>query len=343
MDPVVNRLRAAMAYVDLGIVLLIAVAVSVLDLLEVLPEGQADEVILPVLALLAFVWIRDRGRQRNVAAQIERLSRTTDDVMRLLSHGGSVKSLPGAAITRLLAEARRDSDIWLFKGGTGAYIRAVTLPECVERAKRARSRLRFQLELLDPTDEALCAAYAEVHGTLSPDGAEEKGWTSLGTRKDVYATILNACWHRQRNSQILDLTIGLSRTLSLFRCDLSAHNLVITQRGPEFPGLAIPYESPHYNLWSLELHTSLNHTRLLPVSRATPLSHRPTAEEARGLFAALGIPLGEEFTEVDVAEIVRSALDRTDPYRGRVPVPAPAAADGGRTVHTGEGSPGGHR
>lgn len=325
MAIVLARLRTALTNLDLGVVLLVAAAVSVLDLMEMLKDGQADKLILPVLALLAFVWIRDRGRQGRTAEQIGELSRTSDAMWRVLASGDSVKSLNGAAITRILAEARAGSNLWLFKGGTGTYIRAVTLPECVERAKRTRSRMRFLLELLDPTDEPLCARYTELHSNLSDDGAEERTWTSLGTRKDVYATILAACWYRQRNSQLLDLKVGLSGTISLFRLDLTSHNLVITQRGPEFPGLAIPRGSPHYNSWSVELETSLDQTRLLQVDRATPLSATPTAAEARDLFAALGIPLDEEFTDDDARDIAMGALNRVDPYRERVQLAAPPA------------------
>ncbi|MEO3868664.1 hypothetical protein ABGB18_07530 [Nonomuraea sp. B12E4] len=322
MTTVKERLRGALSNVDLGIVLLVAVAVSVLDLLEVLDDGQSDDLILPVLALLAFVWIRDRNRQSRVADRLAHVSRTADAMWRLLASGDSVKSLNGAAITRLLAEARATSDLWLFKGGTGTYIRAVTLPECIERARRTRSRMRFLLELLDPTNDELCDAYAQLHRNLANDGAEEKGWSSLDTRKDVYSTILAACWFRQNNSQLMELKIGLSGTISLFRCDLTSHNLVLTQRGPEFPGLAIPRDSPHYNPWYVELENSLNQTRLLAVNAAPQLSARPTVAEARALFAALGIPLGEEFTDRDVAAIAGNALSRTDPYQGRVQVPA---------------------
>ncbi|MBE1591873.1 hypothetical protein ACFPOI_15100 [Nonomuraea angiospora] len=324
MANVKARLRVAVSNVDLGIVLLVAAAVSVLDLLDVLKDGQSDQLILPVLALLAFVWIRDRNRQARVADQLDAVARTTDGMWRLLASGDSVKSLNGAAITRLLEEARAGSDMWLFKGGTGTFIRAVTLPECVERAKRKRSKLRFLLELLDPTDEPLCAEYTQLHRSLADDGAEEKGWTSLGTRKDVYSTILAACWYRQHNSQLLELRIGLSRTISLFRCDLTKHNLVITQRGPEFPGLAIPQNSPHYNPWSIELHNSLDQTKLLDVAKAPQLSARPTVDETRQLFERLGIPLTEEFRDSDVADIARGALNRIDPYEGRVPVAAPS-------------------
>jgi hypothetical protein len=50
MANVKARLRAAVSNVDLGIVLLVAAAVSVLDLLDVLKDGQSDQLILPVLA-----------------------------------------------------------------------------------------------------------------------------------------------------------------------------------------------------------------------------------------------------------------------------------------------------
>ncbi|MEV4163018.1 hypothetical protein [Nonomuraea dietziae] len=311
------RLRDIAGNLDIVVVFVVALVVGVLDLLNVIKDGEADGVILPVLAALAFVWIRDRSRQRKVADQLARVATTTDGMWSLLTSGQSVMTLTGPAISRELTEARAETDRWLFKGSTGTFTRAVTLPECLEQAQRQRRRITFRLEILDPSDLDLCAAYTRLHQDLAPSGSEEKDWTELGTRRDLYATILAACWYRQRNRQLLDIEVRLSRTLSLFRWDLSWSRLIITQRGPAFPAVAIPRGSPHYNLWATELENSLSQATRLPLELATPLSEQPTAEEAQRLFTAIG--LAADLDPGDLREIARIALDHLDPYRDKIP------------------------
>ncbi|MET9339928.1 hypothetical protein ACWENQ_20450 [Nonomuraea sp. NPDC004354] len=310
------RLRDIAGNLDIIVVFVVAMVVGGLDLLNVIEDGKADGVILPVLAALAFVWIRDRHRQRRVADQLAKVATTTDGMWSLLTSGQSVITLTGPAISRELTAARAETDRWLFKGSTGTFTRAVTLPECVEHAQRQRRKLTFRLEILDPADLDLCAAYTRLHRDLAPAGTEEKTWTDLGTRQELYATILAACWYRQRNRQLLDIEVRVSQTLSLFRWDLSWSRLIITQRGPAFPAVSIPRGSPHYNLWATELENSLSQARRLPLERATPLGDTPTVEEAHQLFAALGVAV--DLAPADLLEVTRIALDHLDPYRDHV-------------------------
>lgn len=312
-----ERLRDIAGNLDIVVVFVVAMVVGALDLLNLIEDGKADGVILPVLAALAFVWIRDRSRQRRVADQLARVATTTDGMWSLLTSGQSIMTLTGAAISRELTEARTETDRWLFKGSTGTFTRAVTLPECLEHAQRQRRKLTFRLEILDPGDHDLCAAYTRLHQDLAPAGSEEKTWTDLGTRQDLYATILAACWYRERNRQLLDIEVRLSQTLSLFRWDLSWSRLIITQRGPAFPAVAIPRGSAHYNLWATELENSLSQATRIPLERATPLSEQPTPEEAQRLFSALG--LVTDLEPADLVEVTRIALDHLDPYRDHVP------------------------
>lgn len=319
MRKLLGRLRELAENADIVLVFLTALVLGVLDLLDVVDDDKASGAILPVLAALAFVWIRDRSRQGRMATQVASVA---EDLRTRLAVTDSVRVLSGAAISRELGEARLDTDRWLFKGGTGTYTRAVTLPECFERAERDRRPLEFRLEILDPSDKGLCARYTKLHQDLAPPGSEEReAWTPKGTRIDIYATILACCWYRQRNEQLVDMEVRLTSVITLFRWDMSRSRLIITQRGPQFPALSFPRDSVHYNLWVTELRNSMRQARRLPLENATRLSEAPTPDETRALFAALGIPLPDDFGEREVEEIATNALNHRDPYQGRTPRP----------------------
>jgi len=93
-----------------------------------------------------------------------------------------------------------------------------------------------QLEIIDPTEEMLCKAYAQFRSALAPgsDGTGEE-WTLTLTCKEAFATILAACWYRQRYASVLMIEVGLSRTMTTFRWDVSSRSVVMTQEDPGCP------------------------------------------------------------------------------------------------------------
>ena len=106
-------------------------------------------------------------------------------------------------------------------------------------------------------------------------------------RKEVYATVLAACWHRQRFRNFLTVEIGLSRVVSTFRWDLSASCVILTQEDSPSPSLIFDNDRAHYRALDRELVASFNQARRVPVERADPLrpAETPTTEEVRRLFA----------------------------------------------------------
>jgi hypothetical protein len=222
--------------------------------------------------------------------------------------------ISGAEVAPVLAEARQNTDRWVFKGGTGTYIRAVTLPRCVEDAKRERRALTFKLEIIDPSDEDVCETYARFRQAGAPSGDQEP-WTLERTRKESYATILAACYHHERY-RLLDVEIGLARTMTTFRWDLSSSCAVVTREDPTAPALRIDKGQFYYDWCVAELLNSLAQAPKVPIekSRTVRLSEEPTVEEIRRLFQALDLPLPRSFSDRDVSDIARRALRAVDPY-----------------------------
>lgn len=285
--------------VDGFFALVIALAVGLLGVLDVVGATEVSAAILLILALLAATLLRDR-----------QLSART------VRNATSVILLSGAEITQAHETARRGTEQWVFKGGTGTYIRAVTLPDCVEQARHEQRPLRMQLEILDPTNENLCKTYAQSKSSMVPR-ADRTGetWTTDRTRKESFATILAACWFRQRFT-FLTIDIGLSSVMTTFRWDLSSSSVIMTQDNPNTPALLFEKDKPHYRDFSRELVASFKQARRVELGRADELnlSDEPSVEETRKLFALLEVDLPGAFTDRDVVDIVRKALQPRNPY-----------------------------
>jgi hypothetical protein len=93
--------------------------------------------------------------------RLNELESTVEGTRRALTESSFVRVLHGDEVSQALEEARRKTDRWAFRGGTGTYLRAVTIPECVKLARSKKNTLHFQLGIIDPANEKLCATYAQ--------------------------------------------------------------------------------------------------------------------------------------------------------------------------------------
>jgi hypothetical protein len=273
----------------------IAIVFAVLTVLDVLGANNnvVNAAILLTLALLALTMLRDRAA-----------------VDQALLNLAAVRLVSGKEISQALADARKQTDIWIHKGGTGGFLRTVTLPQCVEHARQGQRTLRVQLEIIDPTNESACTAYARFRGSVSPS-ADRRGaeWTPKLVAAEAYATILAACWHSQ-HFRLLTVEIGLSQVMSTFRWDLSRTRAIQSQEDPEASSLVFGPDQPYYDACHRELISSFKQARRVPVDRADAcqLGGEPDIDQARKLFVALGLDLPSSFSDRDVADIIFKAI-----------------------------------
>lgn len=129
------------------------------------------------------------------------------------------------------------------------------------------------MEIIDPTDEEVCASYGRFRRSLDTSEAD---WTMERTQRESYTTIVACCWYRQR-FELLDVRIGLSRVMPTLRWDLSASSLVITQGDPRKPALLVEHGKPLYDYLYTELSKSLEQARPVPA-----LCRRSLTEVAEG-------------------------------------------------------------
>ncbi|MEV4432984.1 hypothetical protein [Streptomyces sp. NPDC049555] len=288
-----------------------AVTIGTLDIFgNNFDDNVTSGATLLVLAALVLGTLTERRRR------VADIRSAMDGTRHALEDLTMVRSLSGAELESALDRARRSTDRWVFKGGTGTYLRAVTLPECVEIARPQRRSFTVKIDIVNPADEQACAAYARFRQTFShrlhtvPGGS----WTTERTRKESYATVLAACWHRQR-LDTLEIEVYLSSTVPTLRFDLSSTCLIITQDDPRRVNLLVERDRPLYDYYVTELHQSREQAHMLQLNRTLPLSDEPTVDETVRLFEQLGLPLPSAFTDRDVGDIIDKALHAENPYR----------------------------
>lgn len=331
-------LQWAVRNVDGAVALVLALGVATLGLLNVVNQFLVESATLLILAVLAEVVMRERWRRTQVEREIRdglvenmAVLKALRGPLDNLGQSGQLVTEARAALARLsmvqvlnntdvreaLTTAWADTDRWHFKGGTGAYLRKATLPECLENSRRRKSRLHVRLEIVDPTDEAACRRYAESHNTLWSEGLDDLGnrWSEESVRKASFATILAVCWFKQRYG-LLDTDLRLSSVTTTFRWDMSSRWIMITEGDPTAPALLVEKGTFYYDRWSTELTVSLEQARPVPLDadQLLPLSDRPTVNETRRLLESIRTPLPRSFTDRDVMDVVRLAFERRSTY-----------------------------
>ncbi|WP_327318164.1 hypothetical protein [Streptomyces sp. NBC_01235] len=287
----------------------VALTVGLLDITDKGFDEDNDIVtgaILLVLAALVFGSLTERRRRMaDIRAATSGTSRAIEDL-------AMVRTLAGPEVGVAHEQARRNTARWVFKGGTGTYLRAVTLPECVREAQRQRRSLSMKIDIVNPADDRVCEAYARFRRTFGQ--GDTGGWTLERTRKESYATVLAASWHRQR-LDTLEIDVHLSSVAPALRFDLSDTCLIITQDDPRRVSLYVERGRPLYDYYVTELHQSREQAVKLDLREATPLSEEPTVDEVGRLLDRLGLPLPTSFTDRDIGDIIDKALHAEDPYR----------------------------
>ncbi|MFG2336506.1 hypothetical protein [Streptomyces yangpuensis] len=309
----VGRLERFVAWVlrnaDVVVAVCVAMGVGFLDIFgDVVSDDVSSGATLVVLGLLATGSIVERVRRP--AAIHEALSGTRQALEDL----AMVRSLSGNEVGEALRKARQHTNLWYFKGGTGTYLRAVTLPLCVAAAKEQRSQLNVKIDIVNPADERACAAYARFRQMFGGQRGGDEVWTTDRVRQESYATVLAACWY-QRQLTTLEISVHLSSAVPTLRFDLSETCLVITQDDRSRVNLLVERGQPLYDYYVTELHQSREQATVLDLRVASPLGQEPTVDEVRTLFDDLGLSLPRVFTDGDIGRIIEKALHAEDPYR----------------------------
>jgi hypothetical protein len=325
MKALASGLRWLWENIDPIAALVLAVVFSVLGAFGVIGQEVLSNVVLATLAVIAFTLLRERttaGHDLVSASDSleRRLSEVDDSIAQIREAIGMMSTLikptQGRFLTQDFEQAILDTSLWIYKGGTGTYLRAVTLPGNAANAVRRRTRREIWIEILDPGNVELCDRYGRMRRSLDPKPDKTgETWTTRRVRNESYATILAAAHYRERHG-LLDIQLGLSSTMSLFRYDLSSQYIIITQEDGTAPALEANSGTYFYNSYLNELRLSFEQSRVVDLQRAQdiPLRNGMSGHEVSRLFQALGVPLDGSFEQKDLDSIVEKAFRPVNLY-----------------------------
>ncbi|MFF1612620.1 hypothetical protein ACFVYA_33005 [Amycolatopsis sp. NPDC058278] len=204
---------------------------------------------LATLALLGFSLFKQAMRQETNDQRLAQLTRSMDaakkgidEVERALTASSSVAELTSLASRQKAFEiAMSTANMWQFRGGTGSFTRAWTLPGLAARARESSTGTHWQvqLQILDPENTSRCQEYAEYRTKLSrrPGKTVLDEWTTEYVQTSCLATIFAAQWYQQH--EFLLVEIKLRSEFSTLRHDISPDSIIITNEDIQFPALQI--------------------------------------------------------------------------------------------------------
>jgi hypothetical protein len=189
-------------------------------------------------------------------------------------------------IAETLRLALEKTDEWWYRGHSGRHFRAVTLPKLAEDARARSITIAIRLQILDPTDDATCARYANYRLSLA-SATEGAPWTKQRARNELIATILSAyAWKAEIPR--LDFKIALFDNLSLFRIDLSSRLALITKEAKQEPALKCDEESIFYTSFRQDLVLGFEQAKALPDNVACVPLRDLTLEHVRRFINDVG-------------------------------------------------------
>ena len=301
-------IRWVAKYGDETVAILLTLTLFVLGWQDVVGANTINNTILLVLAVMIAGNLRDRFAARTMHQQL----------VAELASSSEIRILTGNQVSIELRAALHDTELWHFRGGTGTYLRAVTLPQCVANARERRRSVAMRIEIIDPTDATVCARYSSFRSSVPSSGpVDAEPWTVERTRKEAYATILAAYWYRQRND-LLMVEVGLTDKMTTFRWDMSSTAVIQTQESAAGQALLFAHGKTYYQYWRMELERSFAQTRHVRIggAGAVAVGEEPSVDEVTELFEALEVPLPLEFGPREVSEIIVKALDPPNLYSG---------------------------
>ena len=313
------------------VILVAAAAVAVLGATDTVNDVKTLlAATLATLAILGFSLFKQAMRQEDNDRRVVELVRSVDQVEKgvgEVEHALTITPSVGELTTlasrqKAFEAAMTTADMWQFRGGTGSFTRAWTLPQLAARARASSTgtHWRIQLQILDPQNTTRCREYAEYRAKLSrrPESTARAVWTTEFVQTSCLATIFAAQWHQQH--EFLVAEIRLRSEFSTLRHDISPDSVIITNEDSQFPALHIRRlggASALYHAYRADF--DLSFTSLKPALKAKSDIRVPadkdkvTEDDVFRVLRDVGIA-EQTLDRLELSSIRELALNPTNPY-----------------------------
>lgn len=233
---VIDKLRFAFGSALPLILGIIGLATVLLDLFGALPipPDWTQEILLAAASVVLLSYFTSHSASLRATDQFKT---TSADISRLCglveAERGDVRQVPASEIRSALMGNLHDASAFYFRGGSGRWLRNVTLPTLAAVSDR---EIALTVQLVDPRDEHLCHAYADYRSVArrGPSRREGEGNPRL-IQRDILAAVYLAAYY-SANAR-LTATVVLTRNFSPLRYDVSDRGMVVSVADETKPGL----------------------------------------------------------------------------------------------------------
>lgn len=246
--------------------LLAATLLTILSVLDILPTALVGTATLGVLALVCFSMIRTNVDHDAMTTVVTRLESAVSTLSENIRHIDGLHGVPHHKIGPALLGALTHTTFWRFKGGTGTYLRAETLPRLALSKERVVPRV--WIEIIDPSNRNCCKTYADYRTKIRAHTTQNENeiWSHERVRIEGYATIIAALWYASNFNMMIQ--IALSSTVSTFRYDMSDDFVIITNEERDSTALRAEEGSNFYDRFEAELDLSFNQARYVDLAKS---------------------------------------------------------------------------
>ncbi|MFL5740850.1 MAG: hypothetical protein ACJ75B_11575 [Flavisolibacter sp.] len=220
-----------------------------------------------------------------------------------------IKILQPIEIGSTMTKARLETEKWWFNGGSGRYTRSQTLPYLANLARQRGKSIEVVIQIMNPNNQKTCRRYAEYRNSLKSGMRNKKSEKSV--QIDLLSTIVAAYMWRYEQP-LLDITLGLKDSFSLFRTDISSTTALITKEDPIEPALLYENGTFFYDAYCQDLKQSLNQVTRLDMSISFVGVNEIAVSNTKELLQHLGF--SDLVNDSEIGDIISKAKSNENPY-----------------------------
>jgi hypothetical protein len=205
---------------------------------------------------------------------------------------GEFESIEGRVIEETIEASTRTTRAWDVRARTANYFSRATLPWLTKSALQTGRSVQVRMQVLDPENERLLAAYARFRSNHPGEAAR---WTTTRVKHEIYASLLQAALWRCEAPR-LEVRVGLSPAFWVMSLDITDTFALVSGQNRGDPALVFRGDSTFFGGWRDDFDASFGECRIVTPEicdvRWDDLES-PTAEcfdRIRDCFVGMGIP-----------------------------------------------------
>lgn len=224
--------------------------------------------------------------------------------------GSDLHTIPAKERSEALERIRSNTQVWCYVGAVGRYNRAASFPHLAKQARSDNEIKSITIQILDPDDTVLCERYAQWRNGLRT--TRTPTWSRERARIEILATIACAVgWVSQE--PFLEVVIGLKKSWSTIRLDMSSHSAILTAEDPQYPAITCSSDSFLYRVLREDVRLGMLHARQLPsLPRTVPFSGMD-GDAVRNIMTHLGLSIAS-LTDENLDTVATLARAPENPY-----------------------------